>query len=170
MVSHGGKSKQKLTNAQFNIILSTAWSKFMTQNNIINGFEATFALFILSAVPVLPTSDDIDNENCQPLVSPRSVASELLDESPLTTVVEKKWAHTKQAFVSFYHLVSGSSGSNDDENHAPLAQIKGTAFHHLMPTPIKNTEKIPTIRKTKALNYRGTPINKDLFEASELVL
>lgn len=30
-----------------------------------------------------------------------------------------------------------------------------------MPTPVKNMEKMPTVRR-KAINYRGTPVIKDL--------
>lgn len=62
---------------------------------------------------------------------------------------------------SFYRMVYSSS-SGDDEDNVPLVQLKRTAFEELMPTPIKVTNKTPTVRK-KAINYRGTPVTKDLF-------
>ena len=35
-----------------------------------------------------------------------------------------------------------------------------------MPTPVKDTSKTPTTRK-KAINYRGTPVTKNLFCTNE---
>ncbi|XP_063633730.1 uncharacterized protein LOC134804559 [Cydia splendana] len=64
---------------------------------------------------------------------------------------------------SFYRTVYNSSTSDDDEDNMPLIQLKKTAFQDLMPTPLKALNKTPTIRK-KAINYRGTPVTKDLFD------
>lgn len=56
---------------------------------------------------------------------------------------------------------------SDLVDDVPLSKLKGrTHFHHLMPTPIKATEKTPTIRK-KAINYRGTPVTKELFSQNK---
>mgnify|MGYP006948247690 CR=1 FL=1 len=62
----------------------------------------------------------------------------------------------------FYRMVNGSF-SSDDEDNVPLAQGKRESFKQLMPVPAKNTEKTATVRR-KAINYRGTPITKDLFD------
>ncbi|KAJ0181796.1 hypothetical protein K1T71_002518 [Dendrolimus kikuchii] len=56
--------------------------------------------------------------------------------------------------------------SDDEEDHVPLAQMRRTVFQQLMPTPAKNTEKTLTVRR-KAINYRGTPVTKDLFEITK---
>ncbi|KAJ0183868.1 hypothetical protein K1T71_000291 [Dendrolimus kikuchii] len=56
--------------------------------------------------------------------------------------------------------------TDDEEDHVPLAQMRRTAFQQLMPTPAKNTEKTLTVRR-KAINYRRTPVTKDLFEITK---
>lgn len=163
---------KKLTKARFNIILSNVWSKCMTHNNITSGFKATglyplnpqaipeiaFAPSLLTEAP--PVSDEVDKENSQPHVSPRPITP-----NPSTSTIQEKIIEQfpNRPPGKFYRMVYRSSSSDDDEDDVPLAQLKKTAFQQLMPTPVKNTEKTPTIRR-KAINYRGTPVTKDLFD------
>ncbi|KAL7635492.1 UNVERIFIED_CONTAM: hypothetical protein RMT77_014561 [Armadillidium vulgare] len=156
---------KKLTKARFNSILSNVWSKSMTHNNIISGFRATglyplnpqaipetsVAPSLLTEAPAPPVSDDVNKVNSPPLFSPRSPTSRIEEEGIGQTPNKRPG--------SFYRRVYCSSSSDDDEDHVPLAEIKRTVFKQLMPTPVKNTEKTPIVRR-KALNYRGN--NKDV--------
>ncbi|KAF9420025.1 hypothetical protein HW555_003619 [Spodoptera exigua] len=69
---------------------------------------------------------------------------------------------------SYYHQIYGTS-SSDSEDDVPLARLEKekeqikSGFHVLMPTPAKVQEKTPTVRR-KAINFRGTPVTKDLFD------
>lgn len=169
---------KKLTKARFNIILTTVWSKCMTHSNITSGFRATglypfnphaipetaFAPSVLSEAPA-PVPDVMDVENSPPRFSSRPTASET--PQPSTSMQEQRIDHTpKRSSKMFYRMVYGSS-SSDDEDNVPLAQVKGASFKQLLPTPAKNTEKTPTVRR-KAINYRGTPVTRDLFNKKKI--
>lgn len=100
-----------------------------------------------------------EKENLEPPVTPEPSVS-----SPrrLSTSVNTMMQTPIRPIGSFYRMVYSSS-SGEDEDNVPLVQLKRTAFEELMPTPIKVTNKTPTVRK-KAINYRGTPVTKDLFD------
>ncbi|XP_074032075.1 uncharacterized protein [Leptinotarsa decemlineata] len=169
---------KKLTKARFNIILTTVWSKCMTHSNITSGFRATglypfnphaipetaFAPSVLSESPAL-VPDVVDVENSPPHVPSRPTASETPQTS--TSMQEQRIDNTpKKSSEMFHRMVYGSS-SSDDEDNVPLAQVKRASFKQLLPTPAKNTEKTPTVRR-KAINYRGTPVTKDLFDKNKI--
>ncbi|XP_050301244.1 uncharacterized protein LOC126739540 [Anthonomus grandis grandis] len=152
---------KKLTKSHFNIILSNVWSKCMTHSNIINGFKAglfplnpeaipetAFAPSILSDV-LAP--DDTHKENRRPPESPQPGPPGM--------------ASNKSGKFSYSNVYSSDSDSTDD--HIPLAELKRrttkvTSFNELLPTPIKTNEK-PKKNRKKALNYKGTPVTRDLF-------
>ncbi|KAI4454942.1 hypothetical protein MML48_9g00019683 [Holotrichia oblita] len=146
----------------------------MTHKNITSGVKAiglyplnpqaipetAFAPSILTEAPAPPVSHDVGKENSQPRVSTRPITPE-----PSTSTVREKGIEQTPNRPSgrFDPVAYGNSSSlDDDEHHVPLAQVKRTAFQQLMPTPTKNTEKTLTVRG-KAINFRGTPVTKDLF-------
>lgn len=169
---------KKLTKARFNIILTTVWSKSISHSNIISGFSATdlypfnpsafpetaFTPSVLSKAPA-PVPDAVAVENSPPRAPSRQMAPET--PQPSTSRQEQTIDHTpKRSYNMFYRMVYGSS-SSDNEDNIPLAQVKRTSFKQLLPTPAKNTEKTPTVRR-KAINYKGTPITKNLFNKNKI--
>lgn len=90
----------------------------MTHNNIISGFKATglytldlqeiletaFALSKLSEVPSPPISDDIDQENLQPLVLPEEVHGFRTVRRIVNSTKEKKRAKLT-SFLKTFNLV-----------------------------------------------------------------
>ncbi|XP_028034695.1 uncharacterized protein LOC114246399 [Bombyx mandarina] len=167
---------KRLTKARFNVILSNVWSKCMTHNNITSGFKTTglyplnpqaipetaFAPSLLTEVPGLVV-DTVDKENSQPRISPKPITPR---PSTSTAQEERIDSRVNRPSGTFYRMVYGSSSSDDEEDQVPLALVKRTAFQQLMPTPAKNIEKTQNVRR-KAINYRGTPVIKDLFDKNK---
>lgn len=111
----------------------------------------------------VPLPDYSRSKTPEPSTSFRSPAKFLSEVSP-----NQQTPSQSPAKRSYYRQIYGTS-SSDSEEDVPLArlnrgkdQIK-SGFHDLMPTPAKVQERTPSARR-KAINYRGTPVTKDLFE------
>ncbi|CAB3229542.1 unnamed protein product [Arctia plantaginis] len=117
------------------------------------------------------STPDRDQENIPPINNDEQKSSKSAATTPEQTKQSPAIASTSTGQVSresivqrsYYRTVYGTSSSSDESNDLPLSRLKRNDFYDLLPTPVKVQTCTPTVRR-KAINYRGTPITKDLFD------
>lgn len=115
---------------------------------------------ILTQIPIASVSlPNISPVDCLRPETPRQTKQSPAIASTSTGKVSRESIVKR----SYYRTVYGTSSSSDESDDLPLSRVKRNDFYDLLPTPVKIKTCTPTVRR-KAINYRGTPVTKDLFD------
>lgn len=143
----------------------------MTRSNITSGFKATglypfnpqaipetaFAPSILTEAP----APDGAQENAPALEHRRAQASESGNTTP--AIASTSTGQVSRESIVQRSTVYGTSSSSDESDDLPLSRLKRKDFYDLLSAPVKVPTCTQTVRRI-AINYRGTPVTKDLFD------
>lgn len=115
---------------------------------------------ILTPIPI----PDVSLGNISPVNCLQPATSEQTKQSP--AIASTSTGHVSRESIvqrSYFRTVYGTSSSSDESDDLPISRLKRNDFYDLLPTPVKVQTSTPTVRR-KAINYRGTPVTKDLFD------
>lgn len=115
---------------------------------------------ILAPIPI----PDVCLTNISPVDCLRPATPEQTKQSPaIASTSTGQVSRETTVQRSYYRTIYGTSSSSDEsDDDLPLNQLTKKRIYDLMPTPVKDQPSTPSVRR-KAINYRGTPVTKDLF-------